>query len=163
MNAKDFDVDTTPRGDLPSRYDEWPIGHPDTGVFNRLNDGKPDHVVLDVRVNRAGYVVIEELPIRDEDVGGLEGRFGDWTPNDVDSGPMASYEPDMRDQLKNNPVGAEGAGFDYEVYGRTIAESDFPNGAPTDPDLSFDEVISWAQARGDRHFSSIIDRVKQEQ
>lgn len=159
MRAADFDFESEPRGDLPDGLDEWPVPVP----FNRLNDGKPDHVILDVRVTASGHVVVEEMPIRDERTGGLEGRFGDWTPSDVNSGPMADYQPDMRDQLQNNPIGGGNPSFEYEVYGRTISEADFPNGAPADPDLGVDEVVAWAKARGDGHFAGIMERIRDEQ
>lgn len=160
MLEADFDVQADTRGDLPAAYNEWPVGDPDTGRFNRRDDGRSGHVVLDVRVSPSGYVIVEEMPVRDEDVGGLEGRFGDWTPSDLDAGPMADYQPDTRDMLANRPLGANGP---YEVYGNTVAESDMAGGSwPSDADMSAAQAREWAKARGDDHLAEIMDQLASE-
>lgn len=163
MDATQFDyavdVETDLGLTLPEAYDEWPVGD-GSGTVNRRQDGRPGHVVLDVRVTPNGYVVVEEMPDRDEDTGGLEGRFGDWTPADLNSGPMADYKPDVRDQLANNPLGQGGP---YEVYGRTVGKADMAGGTwPADPDLSAAQVREWARCRGDDHLAGIIDQLASE-
>jgi len=157
MHADDFDVDSEPRGDLPDAYDEWPVLVP----FNRLTDRSADSVIMDVRVNATGHVVVEEMPVRAEDVGGLEGRFGDWQPTDINSGPMADYEDDTRAALANRlPEAAP-----VEAYGRTIEADAVPGVNCQDCDgidMCPACVRDWMRARGDDHAADLWDRLSEE-
>jgi len=160
MHADDFDVETEPGFDLPDAYDEWPIGDPDDKQFNRRDDGRAGHVVIGVRLSPQDRILVEQLPARDENTGGLEGRFGTWTPTNIDTGPMADYEADVRDALSNRPLGSRAP---YEVYGREISANDMAGGTwPADNDLSAAQVREWARARGDDHLTDIMDRLNSE-
>jgi len=158
MQASDLDYETESRGELPGAYDEWPVG-PGDGRFNRRQDGPPGAVVLDVRVEH-GYVVVETMPETDEETGGFEGRYGPWTPQNIDSGPMADYQPDTRDQLGNDPLGLNGP---YEVFGNTIQAADLPGGTwPADADLTAKQARDWAAARGDQHTAALFEQIDTE-
>jgi hypothetical protein len=52
--------------------------------------------------------------------------------------------PDMADRMQNQL----GANAPYEVAGQTITGSDLPNGWPSDPDMTPQEVLAWLEARG---------------
>lgn len=129
------------------------------GTVNRLQSAKRGHVRLREYTSPQGYVIIEEMPDRDEDAGGLEGRYGTWEPNDVTTGSMADYQPDTVDQLTNGPLGLNGP---YEVYGTTVDAGQMAGGAwPGSPDLSAQQVRDWAKARNDPDtadvFQALID------
>jgi hypothetical protein len=70
---------------------------------------------------------------------------GDATrdPPTDDTGTVTVAE-DMADRMQNRL----GANAPYEVNGRTIINSDLPNGWPSDPDLSPQETLAWLEARG---------------
>lgn len=143
-----------------------------TGEINRYRDGEDGHVVLTETYEVQGSAVVysvEQMPIRDEGTGGFEGRYGDWTPQDVDSGPMAEYQPDTRDRLRNQPLGTStNASGEYEMPdeppygGSTFDERMFPDGWPTGPDLSADEVVAWLTARGDTYTASVFEDLREE-
>jgi hypothetical protein len=65
-------------------------------------------------------------------------------PPTDDSGGV-TVAPDMADRMQNQL----GENAPYEFNGQTITESDLPNGWPSDPDLSPQEVLAWLEARGD--------------
>jgi len=52
---------------------------------------------------------------------------------------------DIADRYQNQL----GKNAPYTINGNEITESDFPNGFPSDPDMTPQEVITWLRARGD--------------
>jgi len=171
MKGTDFDYVADCRAcanGVPEKYDTCPAcgdgrhSHDDNGSgdVNRLQAAKDGHVRIDERVSRHGYVLIEETPVRDEETGGLEGRYGTWVPDDVDSGPMADYEEDTRLALKNELSEAT----EVSAHGNTITGEDIPgNGCDCDgTDPCPGCVESWARARGDDNFADVIAQLRSE-
>lgn len=140
-----------------------------TGTINRYRDGPDGEIVISERYeDRGDHVVsvVETVPIRCEDTGGFEGRFGTWTPSDVTTGPMADYQDDVKDQLKNNPLGTGGPYQlpDTEPYnGARVSASDLPGGQwPADGDLTMNQVVSWYRTRGDERTASVYEKIQTE-
>lgn len=156
MKATDLDGEVSIRGDSG---DTWnPYQDADDGEVG-IRKERTEYT------NQAGEPLIvavstEAMPVTDESTGGFEGRFGDWQPSDVNSGEMANYQPDTRDQLQNNPLGTNGP---YDVNGNTVDASDMPGGTwPSGPDLTVNQVIAWAEARGDQAFADKVTYLQNE-
>lgn len=64
----------------------------------------------------------------------------------TDDGGEVTIAQDKADRLQNQL----GKNAPYTVNGNEITESDLPNGWPSDPDLTPQEVIVWLKARGDK-------------
>lgn len=184
MDASDLDYSVDIRDaifdwnkdDPPPRYASWADARPktlgstrsdyrlspavDDETIHRLNDGPNGVVTLALYCDPVtGLVKDVQMPIRDERTGGFEGRFGSWSPSDVNVGPMSDYDDDMRDQLMNNPLGAGGP---YVIRGNRVDASVFGGSWPTDSDLSISEVIAWVEARGDSQFGRVLRRIRDE-
>jgi hypothetical protein len=72
--------------------------------------------------------------------------LGDQTQEiPTDSDGNITIARDIADRYQNQL----GKNAPYTVNGNEIAESDFPNGWPSDPDLTPQEVLAWLEARGD--------------
>lgn len=129
-----------------------------------------NHVVLREIVGPDGALLVEKMPITDRKTGGFNGRYGDWTPDDVMTGPMAEYQPDTKDRLENKAFGNRGnADGEYQLDGEesttgsTVAESDFRPGLPTtNHDMPPREVVDWLNARGDTNTAQVIKKVADE-
>lgn len=165
----------------PERYDGCPACD-GSGTINRYRDGRPGHVTLDLRLSPRGLVVREEMPVRDENTGGFEGRYGNWTPTDITTGAMAGYEQDTVDQLANRPIGSNDSLYgtkrraestdatvgdppelEKEEVAPPISVDNFPSGSfPASPDLSEEEITAWQRARGSEHTARLFERIREE-
>lgn len=173
MKATDLDYDTdcpicnrtndkNPNLDL---YPECPACN-DSGKVNRYQDADDGKVVIgyhEAEISQRGetetLAAIHEMPERDEETGGFEGRFGDWTPHDVDSDPMTEYEQDTRERLQNQQWVGE-----YRVGGNAVNAKNIGEGVdgPSNPDFSLSEVVQWKKERGDPHRASELEEIEAE-
>lgn len=154
-----------------------------TGRINRFGPNDPshthsgDHVISREQLLPNGAVFVEKMPITSEDTGGFNGRYGDWTPQDVTTGPMADYQQDTKDRLQNKPLGTSTNSNgvydlpDEEPYnGRNLSESDLPNGwlgdgtcsACNGQDICPTCTMAWLRARGDEFTASVLESVVNE-
>jgi hypothetical protein len=62
----------------------------------------------------------------------------------TDNSGAVTVAADIADRMQNHL----GANAPYSVNDSTVVESDLPNGWPSDPDLSPQEVLAWLEARG---------------
>lgn len=117
----------------------------DNGKFSYHCPSNPSEAGRDVLIygveTDADGQVKKMLPA--DRVNVLAGDNTQAPPTD-DSGEI-TVAPDMADRMQNQL----GANAPYEVNGNSVTESDFPNGWPSDPDLSPQEVLVWLEARGD--------------
>lgn len=152
------------------------------GVINRYGPNDPssihggNHVILQEVVGKRGELVVVKMPIQSEEVGGFEGRFGDWQPSDLSTGEMADYQPDVKDRLGNKPLGSNtNAQGEYEmpqeepyngaVYDKAaLHQSAWPEACPdcSGADLCIDHVITWCEARGDSPTAQVFRDIKTE-
>jgi len=172
MQATALDYTTTCRvcvdDDLPEAYDECPAcgsgrhSHDDhdDGRVNRLAAAYDGEVRVDERTNQQGLVVLETVPIAEDGTGGFDGRYGPFTPDEIDE----DLPPDVRDRLENTAENAP-----YSLAGRTVVErEEFPGEDCEGEDCEtadpcIDCLIAWTRARGDDHEADLLEALKVEE
>lgn len=180
MKASDFDKDVTCTvcagdGTAPSENDARDACPRcgGSGTINRYRDGPDGEIVIREEYREEGPAIVfgtESMPVTSEDTGGFDGRFGDWVPEDLTTGPMADYQSDVLDRLGNNPLSKNtNTNGEYELpdeppyHGKKYGASDLKGGNwPKDcadctgSDPCPGHVVTWLQARGDDATASVI-------
>jgi len=178
MRATKLDVDTTCPlcgGDgTPAENDPRPscprCGG--DGTINRYRENlEGSELVLAEQYDVNGVYAVfgtTTMPETSEETGGFDGRFGDWTPEDLTTGAVSEAAQDLKDRIGNNPLGANvNASGEYDLAdGPTFEAADLKGGVwPRDcpdcgtNDLCAGHIVSWLQARGTERLARQLDTV----
>jgi len=102
-----------------------------------------DRDVLIYNAHRDGDGIAEKHMMNAQRFNALAGDATREPPTDDDGN--LTIAQDKADRFENQL----GKNAPYTINGNKITESDFPNGFPSDPDMTPQEVIAWLRARGD--------------
>lgn len=120
-------------------YDECPACD-GTGTVNRLHSGSDGDIRIREFMRDDGIVERRHIPIRDDEHGGIEGKYGDWIPPTVSD----SEDEDVKAQLRNDGLAGQ------------------PVGPDSGPDLSMDEAIQWLDEKGDDVTAAVFRQIRDE-
>jgi hypothetical protein len=141
MKASDFDAVI----DCPSCNGSRPscpfCANGEFSYYARANPAEPNRSVLIYGVTADSDGGVKKM-ISVQRMNVLAGDQTQSPPTD-DSGAVI-VPADMADRMQNQL----GANAPYSINDSTVVESDLPNGWPSDPDLSPQEVLGWLETRG---------------